>query len=328
MLRSFLAFILAFAAPLALAQSASPANPADSANGPVLAGKVVLAEGDARVSDARGQVRIPKLGDPVYKGDRIVTGADGEVHFDMEDGGYIGVRPNTSMSIEDFKAEGGPDDRSVLNLLQGSFRSITGWIARGNRQNYAVRTPTATIGVRGTEHEPLVIPEGSREGEPGTYDRVHNGETEIRTPQGTVGVKANQAGFAPRRGAVRPRVLDRVPGFFRPTRNEGRFQGLHDRLHQRLQQRLQARRQLVDQRRKEQLERRGEKRSAFHPRQEQRRLQQEERKNLQEPRRQQQQKLQEERRQQAGKAKLEREKRREGAKREHARGAAKGERRE
>src|SRR6266849_4811024 len=62
-LRSFLAFILAFAAPLALAQGASPANPADSANGPVLAGKVVLAEGDARVSDARGQVRIPKLGD-------------------------------------------------------------------------------------------------------------------------------------------------------------------------------------------------------------------------------------------------------------------------
>src|SRR5258706_1267287 len=249
--RCFLAFILAFAAPLALAKGASPANPADSGNGQVLAGKVVLAEGDARVSDARGQTRTPKLGDPIYKGDRIVTGADGEVHFDMEDGGYIGVRPNTSMSIEDFKAEGGPDDRSVLNLLQGSFRSITGWIARGNRQNYAVRTPTATIGVRGTEHEPLVIPEGSREGEPGTYDRVHNGETEIRTPQGTVGVKANQAGVGPRRGAVRPPVLDRGPGVFRTNRNDGRFQGLPDRLHQRLQQRPQARPQPGGQRRQE-----------------------------------------------------------------------------
>ncbi len=85
--RCFLAFILAFAAALAFAQGASPANPADSANGPVLAGKVVLAEGDAHVSDALGRVRIPKLGDPIYKGDRIVTGADGEVHFDMEDGG-------------------------------------------------------------------------------------------------------------------------------------------------------------------------------------------------------------------------------------------------
>src|SRR5260221_4203301 len=232
------------------------------------------------------------------------------------------------MSMEDFRAEGGPDAAWFLNWLRGCSRSIRGGIGRENRQNSAVRTPTATMGARGTEHEPLVIPEDGGEGDPGTYDRVHKGETELRTPQGTVGVKANQAGFAPRRGAVRPRVLDRVPGFFRTTRNEGRFQGLHDRLHQRLQQRLQARRQLVDQRRKEQLERRGEKRSASHPRQEQRRLQQEERKNLQEPRRQQQQKLQEERRQQAGKAKLEREKRREAAKREAARGPAKGERRE
>jgi hypothetical protein len=321
--RCFLAFILAFAAPLALAQGASTANSADDAAGPVLAGKVTLVEGDVRVSDARGQTRIPKSGDPVYKGERIVTGANGEVHFDMEDGGYIGVRPKTNMSIEDFKAEGGPDDRFILNLLQGSFRSITGWIARVNRQNYAVRTPTATIGVRGTEHEPLVIPEGGNEGEPGTYDRVHNGETEIRTPLGTVGVKANQAGFAPHRGALRPRVLDRVPGFFRPTRNEGRFQGLHDRLHQQLQQRLQARRQLVEQRRKEHLERHGEKKSAT----EQRRPQQEERKKLQEQRREKQQKMHEEQRQKAEKAKLERErKHRDAAKKERA--AKKGEHRE
>jgi FecR protein len=327
--RSFLAFILAFAAPLALGQSASPAGAADNAAGPVLAGKVALAEGDVRVSDARGQMRILKPGDPIYKGERIVTGADGEVHLDMADGGYIGVRPNTSMSIEDFKAEGGRDDRAILNLLRGSFRSITGWIARVNRQNYAVRTATATIGVRGTEHEPLVIPEGSTEGEPGTYDRVHNGETEMRTPQGTVGVKPNQVGFVPRRGTVRPRVLDSVPGFFRPTRNEGRFQGLHDRLHQQLQQRLQARRQLVEQRRKEQLERHGEKKSAIQPRQEQRRLKQEERSKLQGQRREQQQKLQEERRQQAGKAKIERErKRRETDKKQRERGAAKADRRE
>lgn len=325
--RHFLAFILVFFTPLALAQGATPADPADT--GPVLAGKVVLVEGDVRVSDARGQVRVPKLGDPIYKGERIVTGAGGEVHIDTEDGGYIGVRPNTNMSIEDFKAEGGTDDRFILNLLQGSFRSITGWIARVNRQNYAVHTATATIGVRGTEHEPLVIPEGSSEGEPGTYDRVHNGETEIRTSQGTVAVKANQAGFVPRRGTLRPRVLDRVPGFFRPTRNEGRFQGLHDRLHRQLQQRLQTRRQFVEQHRKVQQERRAEKKSGVEQRKEQYQQQQGERKKLQEQRREKQQKLQEERKQRTEKAKAEREKkRREAAKKAHERTAEKAERRE
>jgi len=327
-LRPFLTFMLVFAAPLALAQGGPAAGSADSADAPVLAGKVALAEGDVRISDVRRQIRIPKVGDPVYKGERIVTGADGEVHIDTEDGGYIGVRPSTNMSIEDFRAEGGPDDRFILDLLQGSFRSITGWIARVNRQSYAVRTTTATIGVRGTEHEPLVIPEGSSEGEPGTYDRVHSGETEIRTPQGTVGVKANQAGFAPRRGAVRPRVLDRVPAFFRPTRNEGRFQGLHDRLNRQLQQRLQARRQLVEQRRKIQQERRAEKRSAFEQRKQGVR-QQEERRKLKEQRGDKQQKFQEERKQRMEKAKAEREqKRREGAKKARERAAAKAERRE
>ncbi|HEY6241775.1 MAG TPA: FecR domain-containing protein [Burkholderiales bacterium] len=326
MLHSFVALILVLAAPLALAQGV-PAS--DGIPGPVLAGRVALVEGDVRISDAQGQARIPKLGEPIYKSERILTGAGGELHIDTEDGGYIGVRPNTQMDIEDFKAEGGADDRFILNLLQGSFRSVTGWIAKVNRQNYAVRTATATIGVRGTEHEPLVIPEGSSEGEPGTYDRVHNGETEIRTPRGTVSVKANQAGFAPRRGDARPRVLDRVPGFFRATRNEGRFRGLHDRLHQQLEQRLQARRQLVEQRPKIQQDRRAEKRSALEQRREQGLRQQEERRKLQEQRAEKQHKLQEERKQRAEKAKAEREKkRREAAKKDRERAAAKAERRE
>jgi hypothetical protein len=307
-MRCLLALVFACAVPLAVAQGASDSAPASAADAtlPVLAGKVELVEGDVRFYDKNQQLRVPKLGDWIYQGDSIVTGADGEVHFSMEDGGYIGVRPNTKMRIVNYKAEGGSDDTSVIGLLQGSFRSVTGWIASLNRQNYVIRTPTATIGVRGTEHEPLVIPDGSAEGEPGTYDRVHNGETEIRTPQGTVGVKPNQAGFAPRRGAAGPRVLDRIP--------------------QQLQQRLQAHRQFIEQRRKQRLEDRGGK-VAPGQQQNQRKLQQEERRNLQEQRREQQQKLREERRQQAEKAKLERErKKREAAERE--RNAAKGERRE
>src|SRR5262249_58079165 len=96
----------------------------------------------------------------------------GEVHLRMEDGGYIAVRPGTRMRIVNFRAEGGSDDRSVIGLLDGSFRSVTGWIAKLGPQRAIVRTPTATIGIRGTEHEPLVIPEGSSRGDPGTYDRV------------------------------------------------------------------------------------------------------------------------------------------------------------
>jgi len=250
-LRLVLAAVLACVAPLAPAQGESAKTPADASAERPIAGKVVLVEGDVRVYDRNRGLRRPKLDDSLYEGDSVVTGDGGEVHFDMEDGGYIGVRPNTRMRIANYKAEGGPDDQSVISLLQGSFRSITGWIGRLGGDHYRVVTRTVTIGVRGTEHEPHVIPEGGTVGEPGTYDRVHNGETVMQTPKGTVNIRANQAGFMPLRGEARPRVLDRIPAFFRPTRNEGRFQGLHLRVQQQLQQRRQQRIQQIQERRKQ-----------------------------------------------------------------------------
>jgi hypothetical protein len=238
------------AAQLSFAQSTPSSNPAAPAAERYVAGKVELVEGDVRFVDAKDQVRRLKVGDEAYEGDRIITGSDGEVHLNMEDGGYIGVRPNTNMQIVNFRAEGGSNDSAVLNLVQGSFRSITGWISKLSEKSYQVQTPTATIGVRGTEHEPMVIPEGSKLGDAGTYDRVFAGETAIQTPQGSVNVRPNQAGFVPRRGAVHPRVLDHVPSFFRPTRNEKRFEGLHARLQRELPQRRLQRQQFIQQRQK------------------------------------------------------------------------------
>ncbi|HTQ73834.1 MAG TPA: FecR domain-containing protein [Burkholderiales bacterium] len=237
------AIVLLFLAQFACAQAASP-----DAGDRSPAGAVTLVEGDVRFLDAKQQARRPKVGDPIYEGEGVVTGTDGEVHFDMLDGGYIGVRPGTKLNIVNFKAEGGPDDSFLLNLLEGSFRAVTGWITGSSGRRAEVQTPTATIGVRGTDYEPLVIPEGSKTGEAGTYNRVNIGETEMRTAQGSVIVKPNQAGFVPRRGTVKPRLLDRVPAFFRPTRNEKRFEGLHQRIHQNLEQKRQLRIKQVQQR--------------------------------------------------------------------------------
>jgi len=237
-----IALVLAFIVQLACAQ----ATPEE---GRSPAGTVTLVEGDVRLLDAKRQERRPKVGDPIYEGEGVVTGADGEVHFDMQDGGYIGVRPGTKLNIVNFKAEGGADDSFLLNLLEGSFRAVTGWITGSSGRRAEVQTLTATIGIRGTDYEPLVVPEGSKTGEPGTYNRVNIGETEMRTAQGSVTVKPNQAGFVPRRGAAKPRVLDRVPAFFRPTKNEKRFEGLHQRIHQNLEQKRQLRVKQVQQRR-------------------------------------------------------------------------------
>ena len=239
---------LAFAAVLLLVAQLACAQDAPER---VAAGTVSLVEGDVRFLDARLQGRRPKQGDAIYEGEGVVTGADGEVHLDMQDGGYIGVRPGTRLNIVNFKAEGGQDDSFVLSLLEGSFRAVTGWITRSSGRRAEVQTPTVTIGIRGTDYEPLVIPEGSKAGEAGTYNRVNIGETEMRTAQGSVVVRPNQAGFVPHRGALAPRLLDRMPAVFKPTRNEKRFEGLHLRIHQNLEQRRQQRIQQIEQRRQQ-----------------------------------------------------------------------------
>ena len=215
---------------------------------PVLAGKVELVEGDVRFFDRAMIVRRPVTEDPIFEGESIATGANGEVHLRMEDGGFIAVRPGTRMRIARFRAQGDESDVMTIGLLEGTLRSITGWIAKYGRGNYQVRTPTVTIGVRGTDHEPFHIPAGSSAGEPGTYDKVNQGGTYLRTAQGRVDVAPGRAGFAGLRRAERPRVLASIPAHFRPTRYEERITRRYQEIQQRLPELRENRRKLAQER--------------------------------------------------------------------------------
>jgi FecR protein len=235
----FLAAALAFVVQAAIAQAptlaaAGPFQPAR------VAGQVVLVEGDALHFDRAGALRSLRAGDQIFEGDRLLTGTDGELHLAMGDGGYIAVRPATELRIDLFRAEGRSGDRSEISLIKGSLRTVTGWI--GSAGGALIRTFDATIGVRGTDHEPLVVPVGSARGEPGTYDRVHAGATYMETPQGTVDVRAGEAGFVPRGQGLPPEVLRVVPTLYQPSRNDGTFAGLNDRIKSQVAKLREARR--------------------------------------------------------------------------------------
>ena len=206
------------------------------------AAKVVLVEGDVAAYSTTKQKRKLAVGDTISEGDSIVTGKDGELHLDMEDGGYMSVRPNTKMRIAKYQAKGEDNDTAVFRLIEGSLRSVTGWIGKFNRSQYLVRTPNATVGIRGTDHEPFVIPAGSTLGEPGTYDKVNEGGSFIQTPAGRADVAPNQSGFVPHDKGAKPRVLKEIPKHFRPGRFEQRFQGKHAEVLARIEKRRADRR--------------------------------------------------------------------------------------
>jgi hypothetical protein len=106
-----------------------------------------------------------------------------------------------------------------VSLVRGGFRSITGLIGKTNPDAYQIRTTTATVGIRGTDHEPMVIPEGvpgmAALGAPGFYDKVNDGETFIRNRNGMLTLKRGDVGFAPAIADRAPAILLKIPDFYK-----------------------------------------------------------------------------------------------------------------
>lgn len=178
-----------------------------------LAGKVIASNG---VTEARrdGRSRLLALNDPVCVGETLVTSNSGSVEIKMVDGGLIAVRPQTKLKIEKFVYSRTNRDTSLIALLEGACRFVTGAIGKMYPQNDLITTPTATIGVRGTDHEATVLLPGASGGHvSGTYDKVNYGVTFIRTGKGEVDIHPNQVGFAATAGEA-PILLKEVPDFY------------------------------------------------------------------------------------------------------------------
>jgi len=243
--RHFLSAILPLAVLLA-ALACAPAFGADPRN---QAGVVVLVDGTATLTPEGGEARPLKVGDVVSEGDELASAKDGEVHVRTQDSGFLVLRPNTRMKVASYKADGGNDDRGILQLLSGGLRSVSGWIGKFNSRNDSVKTPTATIGIRGTDHETIVIPEGSSEGEAGTYDRVYAGKTVITSAGGQAEIAPDQAGFQPQRG--KPRRLASIPRFYRPGPHEDEINRKHAEIQKLIDQRREERRKVIAEKRRE-----------------------------------------------------------------------------
>jgi FecR protein len=178
-----------------------------------IAGNVIYSQGIAEAK-SRGQSRQLSIGDPVCVGETIVTSQMGKLQLKMIDDGLVAIRPGTQLKIEKYAYTGTADDNSMFALLKGTSRFVTGKIGKRNPQKDLIRTQTATIGVRGTDHEATVIlPEDGSVFTAGTYDKVNTGMTFIRTDIGEIDIHPNQVGLAADIGKM-PILLKDIPDFY------------------------------------------------------------------------------------------------------------------
>ena len=163
-----------------------------------IAGKVQFAWGNVKATTPSGVTRSLVKGEAVNEGDSISTALTSSAQIKMTDGGLVAIRPDTKMKFDKFVFNGKQDgtERGYFTLVKGGFRAVTGLVGRANKHNYKISTPTATIGIRGTDHETYVVPQGAPNAAAGAYSKVNVGETTLTTNKGTVNVLPNQMGFS------------------------------------------------------------------------------------------------------------------------------------
>jgi len=116
------------------------------------AGRVLLAVGE--VSALRGPATVPlALNSLIFPGDTIRLGPNSNAQIRLTDESIVGLRERSVFRIDEYQYAQG-EGKSVFSLLAGGMRTVTGQIGRlaSQRGNYAVRTPTSTIGIRGTHY--------------------------------------------------------------------------------------------------------------------------------------------------------------------------------
>ncbi len=124
------------------------------------AGKTLLTRGNVISKRNTGDVTL-KRRSVVFEKDEIHVGADGRAQLRMIDHALISLQENTVLQIKNYQYQkGGKNNSALMELLSGGLRTITGAIGKGNKKAYELRTPLATIGIRGTDYEVEIVPNG------------------------------------------------------------------------------------------------------------------------------------------------------------------------
>jgi hypothetical protein len=115
------------------------------------AGKVKVSRGAVWIE--RAGRRVPaQVGMAVQESDVLITGADGALGIAFGDDSLLSMGPNSVVAIDRFAFDPTTHGGSFLTTLRrGTLSAVSGKLTRQSPDAMKVRTPSAILGVRGTE---------------------------------------------------------------------------------------------------------------------------------------------------------------------------------
>lgn len=129
---------------LAALALATPVLSADIGLVKVSKGAVQIERGGAKIAAA--------VGTPLRASDVVVTGADGSAGITFTDNSLVSVGPNSVFAIEKYSFDSTTHAGQFQgNLRQGRLAAVSGKMVKQSPESMKIRTPSAVMGVRGTE---------------------------------------------------------------------------------------------------------------------------------------------------------------------------------
>jgi hypothetical protein len=119
-------------------------------------GYVKTLSGEATVTTGSNKV-VAQLGTPLYVGSQLKTGKKSSMGVTFKDDTVMSFGSDTDLTVDEYLYA--PNQGKLKlgsKLAKGSLNYVSGVIAKLQPEAVSIKTPTGTIGVRGTQFVVLV----------------------------------------------------------------------------------------------------------------------------------------------------------------------------
>lgn len=119
-------------------------------------GEVVWVKGNLRAVMPNQEERNLQSKSVIYQADELKTDSSSTAQLVFIDGALLTLKSGTDFKINQYDYSAKKSVlKSLTELIEGGFRTITGLVAKNAPEKYEMNTPVATIGVRGTDYSAL-----------------------------------------------------------------------------------------------------------------------------------------------------------------------------
>ena len=114
-------------------------------------GKITTHEGSGEVIRKDGGRLVASLSLNIHSYDDVRTG-NGRIEITFDDDSTVKISPNSKLVIDEFVFDPNPKkSKMAFKVAAGTARFATGKLGLVDKNKIKIRTPTATIGIRGTD---------------------------------------------------------------------------------------------------------------------------------------------------------------------------------